>query len=512
MAVASVIISSTGLDLCEYRKAAEAICLEMDLFPIAMEYFEAMGVGATEGSLRKVDQADVLVGIYAHRYGYIEPGRDRSVTEIEYDRAGERGIERLCFVVDPKWPWPPEAWDYANHPKLLAFKDRIGATLIRGQFTTVDDLRVKVTQALMQWKARYGRTDTGAGQEHAAPRVSNVPAPPALLIGRDEDLSSLRARLCAAADGSARLTVLRGWPGVGKTTMVNAIAHDEETLRRFPDGVLWVALGQQPNPVGGLQGWADVLGAPPTSRQRSLDELMNEVRAGLRERRMLLIIDDVWKADDAAPFKLGGTQCATLMTTRLTEVALQLAPTPGDVVQLGQLSEAASMDLMARLAPTVRDRHPQDCRLVVNDLEGLPLAIRVAARLLETEASLGWGVADLARELSSGKLLLSKQAPDDRLDPVTGAIPTLSILLKQSTDRLDPVTRDRYAFLGVFAPKPATFDLEAMQAVWEAPDIEDTKATVRTLADRGLLEPLIGHGRFQVHAVLVMHAKSLLTD
>ena len=80
-----VIISSTGLDLADYRKAAEEICLRRRLYPLAMEYFEAMGLGATEGSRRKIDDADVYVGIYAYRYGYIEHGYDKSVTEIEFD-------------------------------------------------------------------------------------------------------------------------------------------------------------------------------------------------------------------------------------------------------------------------------------------------------------------------------------------------------------------------------------------------------------------------------------------
>ena len=86
------------------------------------------------------------------------------------------------------------------------------------------------------------------------------------------------------------------------------------------------------------------------------------------------------------------------------------------------------------------------------------------------------------------------------------------MLLKQSTDRLDEATRDRYAYLGAFAPKPATFDLDAMQAVWLADDLKDAKTTARNLADRGLLEPIIGTGRFQMHAVLVLHAKSLLEE
>ena len=41
--------------------------------------------------------------------------------------------------------------------------------------------------------------------------------------------------------------------------------------------------------------------------------------------------------------------------------------------------------------------------------------------------------------------------------------------------------------------------------------VDDARPTARTLADRGLLEPLIGTGRFQLHAVLKDHAASLLT-
>jgi hypothetical protein len=61
--------------------------------------------------------------------------------------------------------------------------------------------------------------------------------------------------------------------------------------------------------------------------------------------------------------------------------------------------------------------------------------------------------------------------------------------------------------LGAFAPKPATFDLEAMRVVW---DVDDPIPTVRRLVDRGLLAPIVSQGRFQMHAVLVKHAQALL--
>ena len=43
----SVFISSTSLDLKRYRKAAIAVCKDLGFEPIAMENYEAMGVGAT---------------------------------------------------------------------------------------------------------------------------------------------------------------------------------------------------------------------------------------------------------------------------------------------------------------------------------------------------------------------------------------------------------------------------------------------------------------------------------
>jgi len=104
--MAKVFISSTSIDLRDYRDAAIEECNRLGLVPIAMEFFEAMAFGAAAGSKQKLDGADLYVGIFAHRYGYIEEGQDKGITEIEFDHATERGLDRLCFLVDPDWPWP----------------------------------------------------------------------------------------------------------------------------------------------------------------------------------------------------------------------------------------------------------------------------------------------------------------------------------------------------------------------------------------------------------------------
>src|SRR6476660_1435542 len=126
----SVFLSSTGRDLQEYRAAAIAVCNELGLVPVAMEFWESMGVGASQGSLAKLDGCHVFVGFLAHRYGYIEDGYDRSVTELEFAHAARRGLTRLCFLLDPKHHWPPDAIDYEHRPKLLDFKSQLEKTIL----------------------------------------------------------------------------------------------------------------------------------------------------------------------------------------------------------------------------------------------------------------------------------------------------------------------------------------------------------------------------------------------
>jgi hypothetical protein len=500
-----VMISSTGRDLADYRQAAIDGCNRLGLQPIAMEFFEAMGQGATEGSMRKLADADVYVGIFAYRYGYVEPGYGRAVTEIEFDHAGELGIERLCFVADPEHPWPPEAID-PDREAVEAFKGRVEQTLIRARFTTVDDFRAKLVQALVEWRDRAGVRASGAEATAPAPApASSLPPMAALLVGRDEDLAELKRRVGVGAAPRPR-TVVRGWPGVGKTTILNALVHDPGVAARFADGVLWASVGPNPDPIAELGRWERALGVVG-GQARDLADAMQRMRSLLAGRQALLVADDVWETAAAAPFLVGGPECATVISTRQQAVARELAATPDDVYLLGQLDRERALALLARLSPRVAARYPEEAVRLVDDLEGLPLAIRIAARLLETEAGYGWGIRELLTELTEGAGVLGAAAPEDRFDADRGVLPTLADLLRLSTDRLEPETRERFMYLGAMAPKPATFDLEAMAAIWL---VDDPRPTARELADRGLLEPQLGTGRFQLHSVLAMHARSLL--
>jgi hypothetical protein len=294
---------------------------------------------------------------------------------------------------------------------------------------------------------------------------------------------------------------------VGKTTLATALAHDPEIGTAFSNGVLWASLGATPNLFAELLAWGQALGATNLGQAQDLETITTTLTALLGEQRMLLIVDDVWSAEHALPFRVGGPHCALLITTRLPHVARALASTPDHIYNLPVLGEHEALQLLQTLAPSVVARHPDACQELVRDLEGLPLAIHVAGGLLNTEAAYGLEVQGLLAELRDGVNLLAVQAPVEYADVAQQTTPTVAVLFHKSTDRLDAAARDCFALLGAFAPKPATFDLAALQAVWgEA----DPMPIVRGFVDRGLLEP-VGSGRFQLHALLVSHARALLT-
>jgi hypothetical protein len=118
----------------------------------------------------------------------------------------------------------------------------------------------------------------------------------------------------------------------------------------------------------------------------------------------------------------------------------------------------------------------------------------------------GLRIDTLIQELRAGSALMEASAPFDLVKD--GAIPTVKSLFHRSTDLLDVETRRCFVTLGAFAPKPASFDLEAMSFVC---DVQDATSMAEALLDQGLIEPS-GNGRFQMHALLVAHANALATQ
>lgn len=86
---------------------------------------------------------------------------------------------------------------------------------------------------------------------------SILPPLPSLVIGRDSALKEIKRRLGIPAGEMRSTTVIQGWPGVGKSTTVAMLSHDPEVAQRFPDGILWASLGENPSILGEISAWAD---------------------------------------------------------------------------------------------------------------------------------------------------------------------------------------------------------------------------------------------------------------
>ena len=177
------------------------------------------------------------------------------------------------------------------------------------------------------------------------------------LIGREQLLEGLKGRLCNDR-GVSSLAALNGLPGVGKTAVVVEFVHDAAVKKYFRGGILWAALGPKPNIASLLGRWGTLLGLATVqmSSEAGIEGWAYAIRAAIAMRRMLIVIDDAWQIEEALTLKVGGPNCAYLLTTRFPEVALYFADEGATVVR--ELNELDGISLLARLAPEIVAQEP----------------------------------------------------------------------------------------------------------------------------------------------------------
>jgi CheY-like chemotaxis protein len=114
-----------------------------------MEVFGARPLEATTASLEEILDSDALVGIYAHRYGYVPAGQSKAITEQEFDFALEKQKPTLCFVVDEEYPWPPKHVEAEpGRTRMRQFLQRLRERVVTDSFTSPEDLAFKVAASL----------------------------------------------------------------------------------------------------------------------------------------------------------------------------------------------------------------------------------------------------------------------------------------------------------------------------------------------------------------------------
>ncbi len=166
-----------------------------------------------------------------------------------------------------------------------------------------------------------------SGEKRTVPFLA-PPQPPYDLIGRDDLLRDLKAKLLEGKN--LALSALNGLPGIGRTALAVALAYDPQVLSHFSDGILWAGLGRdasETNVLSILSLWGTALGVPPNEMEKLPDvkARRERIQATIGQRSILLVIDDAWKIELAWQLKVGGPNCAYLLTTRVPEVATRYA-------------------------------------------------------------------------------------------------------------------------------------------------------------------------------------------
>jgi len=173
----NAMISSTARDLPEHRKEVLDACARQEVFPLMMEHLPAVDADAIAVSLKMVDDAEIYLGIFAHRYGYVPQENNPqqlSITEMEYNRAVERNIPRFIFLMHDDHP--VKAADVetgAGAEKLKQLKARLSVERVVNYFTSPADLRAHVINTLSQYRTQHNKRDLTTFHY-----VSDIPAPP----------------------------------------------------------------------------------------------------------------------------------------------------------------------------------------------------------------------------------------------------------------------------------------------------------------------------------------------
>ncbi|MEU5781206.1 tetratricopeptide repeat protein [Micromonospora lupini] len=337
----------------------------------------------------------------------------------------------------------------------------------------------------------------GAGA--AAPVPRQLPAPPALFIGRADELRLLDAAV-GQPDPPSRtvlISAVGGAGGIGKTSLVLRWAHLH--VDQFPDGQLYADLrgfGPDLTPVPAtvtLRGFLQALGVPPASVPHSVDAQAALFRSLVAKRRMLVLLDNVRDTDHVVPLLPGSPTCTVLVTSR--HQLRGLTVTHGArTLTLDRLSEAEARELLgAHLGRARALQHRSALDALVRHCGGLPLALAIVAARAATHPD--HPLDGLVRELRDTTV---------RLDALTtGELRAdLRSVFSWSCRALSPPAGEVFDLLGLVPV--VDISLPAVASL-TATSTQRAQELLRELEDTSLLRQH-APGRFRMHDLVHLYS------
>ncbi|HEY3229351.1 MAG TPA: tetratricopeptide repeat protein, partial [Roseiflexaceae bacterium] len=339
---------------------------------------------------------------------------------------------------------------------------------------------------------------------------SKLPHQATLFVGRAAELSSL-ARLLDQPH--IRLISITGAGGMGKTRLAIALAEQLLAVNRFPDGVFFVSLAPVEAVVSIVSALAEGLEFPLDAGKQPARSSRQQVFDYLREKRLLLILDNVEQllsgaeasvsdaADLVATLLSNAPGVAVLATSRErlklhTEQVYLLGGL--DVSGTEDPSDSSAVALFIQSARRLRpefapargqlDVVARICHLV----EGMPLAIELAAGWVDTLA-----LPDIATEIERGLDLLATALRDV---PVRHR--SMRAVFDASWRRLGAAEQAVFDRLAVFRGGGTR---HAVQAVTQA-----TLPQLHALVGASLMHCDVARDRYSVHELLRQYAAEQL--
>ncbi|KAM4091806.1 hypothetical protein ACJW30_09G163700 [Castanea mollissima] len=210
------------------------------------------------------------------------------------------------------------------------------------------------------------------------------------VIGRADDKQKIIDLLMLPNDNdNISVISIVGIGGLGKTTLAQWVYNDVRVATSF-DSKIWVCVSEDFNVLKLAKEILESAGGE-ISENMSMDSVQASLRSILKERRFLIVLDDVWNEDRDKWIELenflreGGHGSKILVTTRNHKVASTMAL--GSIHDLEGLRKKDCLSLFLRLA-FIEGQHEQYPKLVeigeqiVEKCKGVPLAVKTLGSLL----------------------------------------------------------------------------------------------------------------------------------